>query len=117
VNPFCVAIAHHLDWIGVGDADQLAGEIVSEDGGGGDSGQEVVARCGRVRRSSITGTAATELARKRPGSFAPAAISGSTIRPFKACVRSAFEKYQLALRRVLQARQSAQMDMRQSAAS
>jgi hypothetical protein len=36
---------------------------------------------------------------------------------FKASVRSAFESYQLALRRVLQARQSAQMDMRQSAAS
>jgi len=36
---------------------------------------------------------------------------------FKASVRSAFESYQLALGRVLQARQSAQMEIRHSAAS
>jgi hypothetical protein len=36
---------------------------------------------------------------------------------FKASVRSAFDSYQLVPRRVLQARQTAQMDIRQSAAS
>jgi hypothetical protein len=36
---------------------------------------------------------------------------------FKASVRSMFESYQFALRRVLQAWQTAQMDIRQSAAS